>query len=299
MKRTIRVLFLLFALSSAAASQGFPITEIDALGNSLTLKTPPGRIVSLAPSNTEILFALGAGQQVVGVTSYCDYPVEAAQKAKVGGFSDGSLERVVSLNPDLVLAARFNPLEVLNSLKQLGIPVFALAPTSVAEVLQTIRQVGRLTGRRAEAAHLVQELTEQKHTLENRLAGTRTRPRVLWGVLEAPMYTAGKGSYIDDLIRLAGGQNIAADAGAGWPQIGLETLVSRNPQIIITTGVAPGKIPSALLRLQSTDGWQSIDAVVNGRIYHIDPNLLQRPGPRVIQALETLAQQLHPEQFAK
>ncbi|GAG52585.1 unnamed protein product, partial [marine sediment metagenome] len=209
----------------------------DALGETVVLKGPASRIVSLAPGNTEILYAIGAGDRVVGVTDYCNYPPEATRTLKVGGFSNPSLEGIVALRPDLVLAARFNPLALLEGLRQLGIPVFALAPGTMGEALQAVRQVGKLVGLAPSAARLEASLKARVQAV-NSLVETipmSARPRVLWGRLDAPMYTAGPGSFIGSLIRLAGGANIASDAASDWIQVGLETIVARNPEVIIVS----------------------------------------------------------------
>jgi iron complex transport system substrate-binding protein len=297
----IRLLLLTAILAWPALPTGpvaaadFPVTLTDALGHAVTLETQPQRIVSMAPSNTEILFALGAGTQVAGVTTYCNYPPAAAKKPNVGEFSRSSLESIVSLNPDLVLAARFNPMEVLEGLRRLGIPVFALAPSRFTDILDTVDQIGRLSGHAATSDSLVRSMRVRVEAVRSAVATVpdSARPLVLWGRLKAPMYTAGPGGYLNDLINLAGGRNLAADARADWPQIGLETIVSRNPDVIIVSG-GDSDIDRDLERLRGTGGWQGVQAVIQGRIYNVDPDLLQRPGPRIVQGLEQLCRVLHP-----
>jgi len=277
-----------------------PVTETDVLNHRITLSEFPRRIVSLAPSNTELVYAVGAGDQLVGVTTYCDYPPEASGITRVGGFSITSLEKIVSLRPDLVLAARLNPLEVLESLRQLDVPVFILAPGSLEETFLTIRLVGRLTGKTAGLDSLESELKERIQAVEESVRSIphQDRPRILWGLLQAPMYTAGGGSFIDDLIGLAGGVNIASDSGEGWPQIGLETIVAKNPEVIITS-VSTEEVAAELARLQVTDGWKEVDAIIQSRVYYIDSNLLQRPGPRLVDGLEQLVKVIHPGRFGQ
>ena len=277
-----------------------PVTETDVLNHRITLSEFPRRIVSLAPSNTELVYAVGAGDQLVGVTTYCDYPPEASGITRVGGFSITSLEKIVSLRPDLVLAARLNPLEVLESLCQLDVPVFILAPGSLEETFLTIRLVGRLTGKTAGLDSLESELKERIQAVEESVRSIphQDRPRILWGLLQAPMYTAGGGSFIDDLIGLAGGVNIASDSGEGWPQIGLETIVAKNPEVIITS-VSTEEVAAELARLQVTDGWKEVDAIIQSRVYYIDSNLLQRPGPRLVDGLEQLVKVIHPGRFGQ
>ena len=249
----------------------------------------------MAPSNTEIMFALGAGGQVAGVTTYCDYPPAAAEKPEVGEFSRSNLESIVALEPDLVLAARFNPLEVLEGIRHLGIPVFAVAPSRLDDVLASMNVVGKLTGRVAQADSLVRALRVRIDRVRRATSALpdAARPVVLWGRLEAPMYTVGPGGYLNDLIEFAGGRNLGADARSDWPQIGLETIVSRNPDVIIVSG-GDADIAKDLERLRATAGWQEVRAVIDGRIYNIDPDLLQRPGPRIVLGLEALCGVLHP-----
>jgi len=262
------------------------------------MERAPQRIVSMAPSNTETVFALGAGSRLVGVTDYCDYPPEAKDVESIGTFADASLERIVSLQPDLVLAARFNSLDVINGLKRLGIPVFALAPDEIESTMDGIRDIGALIGNEDAAKDLL-ECMNARIANVNRLVSQipeTDRPRVLWGRLEVPMYSAGPGSYIHDLLQTAGGRNIVGDSKAAWPQVGLETLVDRNPQVIIVS-TDPSRLRAEIVRLQNTDAWREIDAIQTGRVLHIETDLLQRPGPRLVDALEAVARALHPNRF--
>ncbi len=293
------VLSILLLFVTPSQAQDFPLKLADALGDTLTLHAYPKRIISLAPSNTELLFAVGAGSRVVGVTDYCNYPPQAAWKPKIGGFSDASLELIVSKQPDLVLGARFNPQESLDGLRRFNIPVFVLAPSTVDETLSALLQVGRITGQDEAAARLEAALVVRVQAIKEAVdeIPVHARPRVLWGKLSAPMYTAGPGSFIDDLIRLAGGGSIVHDASANWPRVGLETIVDRNPQVIVVSSTPPPKIGEALNRLRKTPGWKKIDAVISGRIYHINLDLLGRPGPRLVDGLERLAHAFHPDRF--
>jgi len=289
------VTVLLVAPASAVAS-GFPATLTDALGQTVTVAARPVRIVSMAPSNTEILFAVGAGKQVAGVTSYCNYPPQARTKPQVGEFSRSSLESIVALQPDLVLAARFNPLDVLEAIRRLGIPVFAIAPARLDDVMDSMRQIGRLSGNETRADSLVLSLDRRIDRVRQITAALpdTARPVVLWGRLQAPMYTGGPGGYLHDLIQLAGGRNLAADAKTDWPQIGLETVVDRNPDVIIVSG-GDANLEQDIPRLRQTDGWRQVRAVIDGRIHNLDADLLQRPGPRIVTGLEQLIRCIHPD----
>lgn len=277
-----------------------PVVATDALGRQITLEAYPERIVSLAPSNTEILFALGAGGRIVGVTNYCDYPTEVERLPRVGGFSDPSLELIVSMQPDLVVAARMNPLTALESLRRFGIPVFALAPSTLEGTLHAIRQTGYLIGKGEEASRVTQQLEARIEAVRNVVSSIspRDRPRVVWGRLEAPFYSAGPGSFIHDLIRTAGGKNII-ESEVAWPQIGLETVVYRNPDIIIVNLESPRHLQEEIARLRKTSGWMAIDAVKTGRIHHVSLEVLGRPGPRLVDGLELLARHFHPDRFPK
>ncbi len=296
----IHVIITLILAASAPAVADLPIEATDALGDRITLNAYPERIVSLAPSNTEILFALGAGDRIVAVTNYCDYPPEVEHLPRIGGFSDASLELIVSVQPDLVVAARLNPLEALESLKRFDIPVFVLAPSTLEETIRVIRQTGRLIGEEDATSRLIKQLESRIEAVRKIVSaiGQEDRPRVIWGRLAAPFYSAGPGSFIDDLIRAAGGVNIIG-SGNTWPQIGLETVVDRNPEVIIVSVESPESIPKDIARLRETSGWKTIDAVKTGRIYHLDLDLLGRPGPRLVDGLERLAALLHPGRFKK
>ena len=295
------LIFITLILALACPlSADLPVEATDALGDRITLTAYPERIVSLAPSNTEILFALGAGDRIVAVTNYCDYPPEVERLPRIGGFSDASLELIVSVQPDLVLAARLNPLEALESLKRFDIPVFVLAPSTLEETIRIIRQTGRLIGSDEAADRLTKQLEARIEAVRKTVSaiGQEDRPRVIWGRLSAPFYSAGPGSFIDDLIRTAGGRNIIG-SGNTWPQIGLETVVDRNPEVIIVSVESPERIPEEIARLRETSGWKTIDAVKTGRVYHLDLDLLGRPGPRLVDGLERLAALLHPDRFKK
>ena len=294
---------LLFALSGEASqdAEALPITMTDDLGVEFTLTAYPSRIVSLAPSNTEILYAIGAGDLVVGVTTYCDYPPEVQEVERIGGFTDPNIEKIVSLKPDLLLAVRGNPRIMVETLKKLNLPVFAVEPESLEGVLEATSKVGKLVGRSAKADSLVAAMRRriQAVTAIVDTVSPERRPRVLWGGWTAPIYTAGPGSLIGDLIRTAGGANIAADAESTWPQYDLETVVVRNPQVIFTGYMVEDEesLERARKELREWDGWRNIAAVRMGRIYAINTDLIGRPGPRVVEGLEQMARALYPEMF--
>lgn len=308
MKSILRLcLCCLLSMPAAVAVAGTPEAVVDDLGDTVSLSAEPMRIISLAPSNTELLYALGLGDRVVGVTRYCNYPPAALTVEQVAGFSDLSTEKIVAARPDLVLASRGNDPEGLAGVRQLGIPVFGLANNSVDQVIESLRRLGRLTGQQQGADSLATALQARidrvRHRVDSDAAASGPRvpePRVLWGFVGDPIYTAGEGSIIDDVIRVAGGVNLGRTAGPGWPQVSLETIVDWRVEVLLTSLRVDDKpvasaIETELLRMRQLDGWRQLPAVREGRLVHIDADVLTRAGPRIIDAVEQLATQLHPE----
>jgi iron complex transport system substrate-binding protein len=298
--RRLALCSLLAVAGVAAAAAATPETVVDDLDHEVHLASPPQRIVSLAPSITELLFAIGLGPRVVGVTEYCNYPPAAAGIERVAGFSDLSVERIAAVRPDLVVASRGNDPEGLETLRQLGVPVFGLANNSVAEVVASVRRLGRLTGARARAEALADSLAARVAAVRDAVAD-RPRPTVLWGIVGDPIYTAGAGSVIDDVIRVAGGDNVGARAGSGWPQVSLETVVDWAPEVFLTsvytdsaTAMAAA-LDTQLAQMRSLDGWRNLPCVRQDRQVHVDADVLTRPGPRLVDAVEILARALHPD----
>lgn len=272
------------------------ITATDALGRTVTVPKPPERIVSLAPSNTEILFALGLGERTVGVTDYCDYPPEAKAKEKVGGFKDPSVEKVISLRPDLVLATGGIQREVVDRLDQLGVPVFVLDPHTMDEVLAGIRTVARLAGAAAAGDRVAAGLEARIAAVRDRTGAIpeAERPAVFYEVWPDPLMTAGPGSFAHDMIALAGGRNVAADTAQPYPKFSLEALVAADPAVIVT----PFEETARDLAAGRRPGWRGLRAVRDGRIAVVNQDLTSRPGPRLVDGLEAMARAIHPEIFA-
>lgn len=294
----IRFLIVL-SVAATAALAGTPEAVVDDLGTSVHLSQPPQRIVSLAPSNTELLFALGLAEQMAGVTTYCNYPDAATQVEQVAGFSDLSAEKIAAVRPDLIVASRGNDPEALETVRQMGIPVFGLANNSVADVIESVRRLGRLTGRQEHAGTVADALQARIDTLQRRLSTVQDRPRVLWGFAGDPIYTAGAGSIIDDVILTAGGTNQGRAAGDGWPQVSLETVVSWRVEVLLMSlrlgdKTAAAAVQAEVARLQGVDGWRQVPAVAHGRIVHVDGDVLTRAGPRIVDAVEQLSLALHP-----
>jgi iron complex transport system substrate-binding protein len=275
-----------------------PMVLIDGLGTEITLEEPAQRIVSLAASNTEILFALGAQGQIVGREDTADYPPEAIEITSIGSlFGDINTEAIVALEPDLALAAGTISPEQVQAIEDVGIPVFYLSnPMSFEELFEDIRTVGILAGRQEEAAALVDELSTRVEAVMDKLTGVDP-VKVFYeidGTDPSSPWTTGEGTFQDVLIGIAGGENIAADI-VGWGQMNLEELVARDPAVIIF-GEGPW-VPTTPESLSERTGWGEITAVVNGDVYGIDTNWVDRPGPRLVDAFETFARLLHPELF--
>jgi len=259
----------------------------DEIGRAILVSPEPKRIVSLAPSITETLFALGLGDRIVGVTSYCDYPLEAAAKEKVGDTLRPSIERIVALKTDLVIASRASQLQqFVYNLDEVKIPVYVSDPNGVAGVLESITRIGDLTGATSQAGELTSSLRARIESVRV-LVGDAERPRVLCMLGSAPLITIGAGSFITDLINQAGGRSISEDLPGDYPQYSLETAVAKRPEVILLQTGEPD-LPA---RLKETPAGR------DGRVFRLDDNLLMRPGPRVVDGLEQMARKLHPDVF--
>jgi iron complex transport system substrate-binding protein len=292
---TLLVLMLLSCIP-----QSPPGNIVDGLGRQVTINAVPQRIVSLAPSNTEILFALGLGDKVVGVTEYCNYPEAAKTKPKVGGFSTVDIEKVVSLRPDLVLATQIHSKTIIPALEKLGLTVVALTPSSLTGVLDSITLVGKITGQDKQASELIKDLSTRIKAIadETQKLSTAQRPRVFYVTWHDPLWTAGTGTLSNDVISQAGGQNIASDI-SGDKTIDLETVINRDPEVIIVSvGMGTGKdLPWQYIKSESR--LKNTQALLTDRVYKIDGDLIHRPGPRIVEALEQMAQFIHPELFGQ
>jgi len=262
------------------------------------------RIISLAPSNTEILFALGLGESVVGVTSFCNYPPEAKTRVRIKGYSTPNLERVLELNPNLVLAAHLTPKEIIEELKRVGVTVLSIEAKTVDGVIGAILAVGEATRRQEQAAALVSELQARISNVADATSALAPEQKLrvfYWATLEDPTYTAGVDSYLNELIEIAGGVNIGANLSGAWPEVSLEGLVTLDPHVICCTRTAKQEADDLLAQVKKLlspyRGWEEISAVKSRRIYFINGDWLKRPGPRLILGLERMAQCLHPELF--
>lgn len=287
------------AAGQAVTPAGHP-AMVDALGDTLPAGPFPRRIVSLSPNVTEILFALGVDSaRIVGVTRFCDVPEEAKARPRVGGIVDPSLEEIVARKPDLVLAVRGNPVEVLHRIRVLGIPLFAFDDrTGLDGVMKILDDTADLIG--PDDAVRADSLRRRFHD-EMRLykawadsLSPHRRPVVYYADPEFPAWTAGPGSHVDDLIALAGGRNLVTGP-SGWPQFSAEELLVRQPEVLLLAEPAGADREALRSRLLGLPGWSGLVALREGRICWIDAGMLLRPGPRLLRALEELAACLHPE----
>jgi len=291
MKMLARGLALCLLLLPGA---GHALTVVDQTGRSLSLPAPPERIVSLVPSVTEILFAIGARDLLVGVTDFCDYPPEARRKAHVGDMLNPNLEALITLKPDLVVATRSgNREETFDQLRRLGIAVYLVDPVSVGDVLRLVAGLGEVTGRRDGAQAVAAEFERRVAAVRERVAG-RPRPHVLYVLWPEPLIVPGKGALVSELISLAGGESVTADQGPGYPRMSLEAAVGRAPEVIILARHGAGTGPAEREQWQRLE---SLPAIRSGRLYVADGDLLHRYGPRVVDGLELLARLIHPEAF--
>jgi len=301
---TILVIMLLLTALSGCVESGrdstqptaeeYPLTIVDSLGRNVTIFKQPERVVSLAPSNTEILFALGLGDKVVGVTEYCNYPLAAQEKEKVGGFSTVSVERVVALEPDLILAAGIHE-SIVGDLERLGLTVVVLDSKNVDDILENIILVGKITRQVGVAEELTASMEHRINAITSKVENAEGT-EVFYVTWHDPLRTVGPGTNIHELIQLAGGSNIAGDARVDYPIYSLETLIERDPDVIIISskhGAGGPTVENIGTLLQD----RGISAVRNRRIYEIDADLVVRDGPRVVDGLEEMAKCIHPELF--
>ena len=276
--------------AAEAGSQPF----VDDLDRTVAIPRAPRRIISLAPSITETLFAIGVGERVVGVTPYCDYPPEAKTRPKVG-YVHPNLESIVALHPDLVLAPReFLRGEVLAKLEGLAIPTYVVDAPTIDSVLAHMRTLGRMLGASDRAGELADGMARQVEAIKARTAAAR-RPRVLYVLHSDPLITAAPGSFVHEAIELAGGANIAAGAGPAYPRISMELVIKANPEIV----VFPSTVTARSLdgERQRWQRWSTLSAVREGRFHRVPNDLLNRPGPRILQGVEALGRIVHPDVF--
>jgi iron complex transport system substrate-binding protein len=283
------------------------IMVVDDEGFTTSLTSVPQRIISLAPSNTQILFAIGVGDKVVAVTDYDHYPydfaawIAAGNMTSIGGFSTPNKEIIASLNPDLILATIINDPDVV-TLRNLGYDVLVLNPNDVNGVLQDITIVGKATGAVQNAAALVNSINDQIDTIEAKIAAANeSKPLVYYEVWTPPLMSAGSTSFINDVIAKAGGQNIFENESQQYPSVSSETVVQKNPDVILlpTDMANVGEEPfyGSVAAVKDRPGWGSISAVQNNRVVVVDGDLFAEAGPRIAEQITVAAQAFYPELF--
>ncbi len=294
--------------TSGSSENGYPFTYTDATGHKVTLRSQPRRIVSLFPSNNETVFAIGAGDQVIAVDQFTSYPKEAAEKPKIKGtYQKFNIEQIVSLKPDLVLSSLGAEQIVDKPLRDAGITVINMGyPGTIDQVVRHIRDLGRITGHTEEADKLASQLED---TVEQVKSKTSKLPKVrvyFESDISTPgkPYTYGAGSLVDQMITIAGGRNIFGSVKNPFPQVSYESIVRRNPQVIILGDVkgfvGPDFLnPTTVEDVKSREGFSTIEAVKKNRVVPVNPDLYTTPGPRLTQAIKQLAAIIHPEVFGE
>lgn len=300
--------FLLAVLTAGCAGSGaanlaaeggqsvFPITVTDDAGREVTIDKQPQRVVSLSPSNTEFVYAAGLQDRLVGVDDFSDYPAEAKALPKVGGFFNPSLEKIVGLAPDLVLATNIHVKSVLAELEKQGLRVLVIQPPTLDDVPRNLELLGTISGKPAAAKQAAEDIRRRIQAVTSKTGGV-ARPRVFFE-LDPQLITVGPGTFLDDMISKAGGENIANDAKTAWPQLSPEAIVLKDPQIIVLSdhGSDAGGVTPEMVKARP--GWQAVAAVKDERIILLpDRDLTDRPGPRAVEGLEFLARTFHPDLF--
>jgi len=284
---------LLFSLVAGCQPAFQPGTYTDDMGREVNISNVPERIVSYGSSITEILFALGLGEKVVGVDDFSDYPEAVKSKPKVGDAFSPSIERLVGLEPDLVLTVKQEQLNT--ALDNLGVKFMVIDPTDIDGIYKNIELIGEITGVEGKASKLIDDMKKTTARVQSQVKSA-PEIRVIFLIDTADLnnpWTGGHGSFIDALITMAGGENIAAEAPAPWVQFSIEQIISADPEIIIL----PNKYVASPQALKDHPAWQRTSAVRNNRIIIINGDLINRPGPRLVQGLDELAKIIHPELY--
>ena len=273
--------------------QGGERLLIDEIGRKMKIPNSAKRIISLAPSITEILFALGLNEEIAGVTDFCDYPEAASNKPRIGGFIDPSIEKIVSLNPELIIGTRDgNRMETIHRLNDLGFSVYVVNTKGFDGVIKTIKNIGEVVGRVNQSREITKKIMINKDDVVTRTRSLR-KPKVFFQVGYAPIVTVGKDTLADDLIRLAGGRSISENESLNYPTYSIENILSKAPEIIIVSSM--NSKTDYLNLVKMWQNWKSIPAVKKKAIYVVDSNLVDRPTPRIVEGLEALAKMIHPE----
>jgi iron complex transport system substrate-binding protein len=286
------------AQSAPAASLAAPAFRevVDETGRTVRIPQPVRRIVSLAPSLTETVYALGLQDRLVGDTDYCDYPPDAQKKTKVGGAINPSLEKIVSLHPDLVLVTSLNRFETEHALDELGISSYGTDPHTVDEIIASTRKLADVLGVPEAGAAVADDMQHRLTALQQRIAGLPPK-HVLFVVWTKPLISVGKGTFIADALRRAGAVSIV-DSAQDWPQVNLEEVARLQPEFLVFADSHSQAAPQELETLATLPAWRILDAVSKRR-YAVISDAVNRPAPRIVSSIEELARQLHPEAFVE
>lgn len=294
--KKILCLLVVFTLSLTGCSllrTSGPIVLVDDFDREISLEEPAQRVISLVPAATEMLFALGAGDRVVGASEYCNYPEAALEIPRVGGFDGPNLEAIVALEPDLVLAASLHK-DAVEGLEGLGIPVLALDPMTLEEIYANIELLARAIGEDKAGKDLVADMKGRLEAVGQALGQLQEdeRPLVFYESWYPGIWTAGEDTFISEIITLAGGKNIAWGVSR-WTEMQEEDVLVRNPDVIIH-----GYLDFSMVEpFDQRTGWDVVTAVKEDRIFFVDPDILNRTGPRVVDAVEEIARLIHPDKF--
>jgi iron complex transport system substrate-binding protein len=285
--------------AAPTSAQPAGITITDSAGRTVTLAAIPARIISLAPSNTEIVCALGACDKIIGTDQFSDFPAQVKTLPKVSDGFNPNYEQIVAAKPDLVLIAAISSPDVVQKMDELKLPAMVVgnSNSSFETVKQDIQLVGQALGAEAQAAEVIAGIDKKLADIQVKIANAKTKPRVFWeldATDPAKPFTPGPGTFVNEIIMLAGGENIVGKADSPYIQMSAEQIIQANPEVIILSDAAYGIPPESVGK---RPGWDVIDAVKNNKVFPIDDNLVSRPGPRVADGLEAAAKLIHPEVF--
>jgi iron complex transport system substrate-binding protein len=287
-------------VSAGSENGAYPLQIVDATGKTHVFNGAPQRIVTISPAETEILFALGLDERIVAVSDYDDYPPETASKERVGGIIDPNEEALIAVRPDLIVAGISLDPNVTDRLRQLGLPVIQLKADHLEDVYHNIEVLGRITNRQEEAERLLQDMRMAVRDVTEKVQHLREEEKKKVYVEISPGWTVGGGTYLDELLAIAGGINVAGDLD-GWNMINEEVVIAADPDVILyARGLIDfdsGRPMEEIIRSRS--GWGNIRAVRDGRVIGVEENLIARPGPRLPLALQEIAGALYPELFAE
>jgi iron complex transport system substrate-binding protein len=291
------IYFILFVTSSAVLADDFPLKYTDDLEREIVIEKEVERIISLAPAITEIVYALGLEDKLVAVSSRCDYPEEASDKDDVGRIDEPNIEKIISLEPDLVIAESVTKIESLKRLTELGIKNIGFKPGSINDTINMIEDIAYLTSAKTAGKEITVEMKKEYLRLKKLVTKkleNNARRRVFYEIWADPLYTAGRGTFIDSLINAAGGYNIGSEAQGSWPTYNLESLIAADPEVyILSQHSSVQNLTLAELRKKTV--LREVSAFKNDRLYLVNQDLVNRPSPRIIEGYKELIKVIFPE----